>query len=347
MKEPNSRVRPYQAIRLIACLCIILLHCYSARFDRAAAWGVSFFFSVSGFLYGLRCREKDLPVKETPGFLLDKLKKIYPVFLLTNLLALPFELTVKPVGQAFTELGVTLSLVQAWSPRLADMYLGSTWFISSILFLYLMTPLLVTGFKALRRRFGTAGLSAVCVLSALACVLIPVLAGKAEGDPTFRIYTFPPARLPEYALFLAAGLMIPEGQGSGQTGNGLAVDLGYLAAAGLLAVLFFLPQIPRPFSRVVLWTVPNTALLLLGLRNAGTVNRLLSGTVPVYLGGLGLSMYLFHPVIFVYTTFWNDFWDSARILRVLCFLGILALTVLCAVLTDRVKAGLRRRNAQS
>lgn len=340
MKKEN-RILPYQGLRLAACLCIILLHCYSSRFDRAAAWGVSFFFAVSGFLYGLRYREQDLTVKETGTFFLDKLRKIYPVFLLTSLLALPFELIVKPAGRAFLELGVTLSLLQSWSPALADMYLGSTWFISSILFLFLITPLLVTCFKAIRRRTGAAGLAAVCILSAAVCVLITVFAGKMSQDPTFWVYIFPLSRLPEYAFFLAAGLMISEKWCREGTRNGLVTDIGYLISFVALLLLFFLPQIPRLPSRTVLWVIPNLALLLLGLRGSGAVNWLLSRPLPVYLGDLGLSMYLFHPVIFVYTTFWNDFWDSSRILRVLCFLGILALTVLCAVLTDRIQRKMR------
>lgn len=340
MKKENG-IQPYQGMRLAACLCIILLHCYSSRFDRAAAWGVGFFFSVSGFLYGLRFRERDLPVTETWLFFLKKLKKIYPIFLLTNLLALPYELIVKPAGTALAELGVTLSLVQAWSPRLSDLYLGSTWFISTVLFLYLLTPLLVTCLKGIQHRFGNAGLSAAAMLFLTACFVITVLAGNAKEDPTFWIYTFPPSRFPEYAFFLTVGLLIPQETSLLKDEKGLLTDIGYLTVSIVLLFVFFRLQIPRLFSRVVLWIFPNLVLLLLGLRGSGVVNRALSAKVPVYLGNLGLSLYLFHPVVFVYTTFWNDFWDSRRILRVLCFVGILALTVLLSVFTEQVSQKIR------
>ena len=134
-------IETLQSLRFIFVLMIFMSH-FTYRgicaFDAGGDCGVSFFFILSGFVlslgYGSRIREGTFCYGR---FMLRRLRKIYPL----HLLCLLFFLV---VSRSDFDLTVLLNelLLQSWVPD-PNYYFSCnsvSWFLSSLLFCYLVFP---------------------------------------------------------------------------------------------------------------------------------------------------------------------------------------------------------------
>ena len=90
----KNRIDSLQAVRALAFLGIFLSHSDITAFSSGGAWGVSVFLILSGFLmyysyYGDN-RVQNLGLKYSIRFGISKIKKLYPLHIVTMISALPF-----------------------------------------------------------------------------------------------------------------------------------------------------------------------------------------------------------------------------------------------------------------
>lgn len=124
----NTKITSLQIIRAFAFLGIFLSHSGLSAFSGCGVCGVSIFFILSGFLmfysYGFTNRINSINIRANIIFGLRKIKNLYPLHLLTLILAIPFSIYgysalsgitryVKPMLVFFTN----LTLLQSWLPN--------------------------------------------------------------------------------------------------------------------------------------------------------------------------------------------------------------------------------------
>ncbi|GAT72652.1 O-acyltransferase [Microbacterium sp. HM58-2] len=163
-------------------------------------YGVAFFFILSGFVLTWSWR----PAVGVGTFYWRRLARIYPLHLVTLLIAIPvfYSFTpdpahswVKPVEIAV--LVLCLLLLQGWSRDPVVLFAGNpvSWTLTAEMFFYAMHPLITRVLKLLSSRaalWTAAGILAVSVLARTSMVLDP--SGSLAGLP------WPILRLNEFVI---------------------------------------------------------------------------------------------------------------------------------------------------
>lgn len=135
MNNMCNRTLPIQGLRVILMLGIVLLHTYGHPILGSGQELVSFFFVVSGFLY-----RDNLPWKK---YILKKTMKLFPAYWMVLFIYCLMCLFNGENKLSLHMLPYVL-LVQSWIPKTyvyyAFEYVGTAWFLSSLLFCYILSP---------------------------------------------------------------------------------------------------------------------------------------------------------------------------------------------------------------
>lgn len=180
----QSRTSCFYGLRLIAILGIVVLHTGNEILGGGAAL-CSFFFIVSGFLYV----NNDFSFKNYIKYLKKKVFKIFPIYWFCLILYLLFQFL---RGHFYIDYDIIphIFLVQAWFPWGKEMaYLGMAWFLSSLLFCYLFSPLVSLLLKKYKYLSLFAALTIICSIFLYDCWHSP-----------WMTYISPVYRISEYAL---------------------------------------------------------------------------------------------------------------------------------------------------
>lgn len=115
---------------------------------NGAANAVSFFFILSGLVTGYSSFDKHISFSysKTMEYVSKKLKKVYPLYFITTILAISYsDLAICIANHAFSDMKMwliqlikNLLLIQSWFQTGYFSYNGVGWFLSSIMFLYLL-----------------------------------------------------------------------------------------------------------------------------------------------------------------------------------------------------------------
>ncbi|MBT2526258.1 acyltransferase [Streptomyces sp. ISL-99] len=269
---------------------------------EAGAFGVSFFFILSGFVLTWVARDDD----SVGRFWRRRFFKIYPNHLVTVLAAL---LLAAAAGHALTarDAGATLLLVQTWIPDMKLQFnLWSntpTWSLSCELLFYLAFPWLL---KLLRKipparlwlAFGVV--YAVIWAVPLVASWLPKSGGihPGTGQNWFSMWFmtfFPPVRMLEFVLGIVVALIVV---------NGRWIRLP-LAVALVFPLVPFVATgyMPNELGFVALTALPlaflvaATAAADIGSSSGRTW---LGGRTMVFLGEISFALYLVHWLVVVY-----------------------------------------------
>lgn len=138
------------SLRFLFIMLVVMSHIIGKSFDFGGECGVAFFFILSGFVlsyaYGSRVEDGTFRLG---AFLKKQLSKFYPLHLLTFFLMLGLD---SILGRFYDwpKLLANAFLLQSWVPS-DDFYFvanGLSWFLSDLLFFYIVFPLV---FKWLNR----------------------------------------------------------------------------------------------------------------------------------------------------------------------------------------------------
>jgi peptidoglycan/LPS O-acetylase OafA/YrhL len=275
---------------------------------------VGFFFMLSGFVlaYGYNLA---VPWSgaERRRFYLARVSRIYPVYVLGLLLALPF--TVAALGHVALRHGYLKAapfvlapvLLQSWLPSAAGIWNGPGWSLSDEAFFYAVFPL--AGWL-LWKVGGVAWPAAISValwvymlasVSALAHAFLPRLLqahGTTFADPTrwVAVLNFSPwINLPEFLMgILAAKIFLALHAGSGMVRRGRGAWLYVPAILVELLVLIHADKVPYAWMHSGL-LLPAHAALIIGLGlGGGLVPRALGTRTMLLLGQSSYALYLIH-----------------------------------------------------
>jgi peptidoglycan/LPS O-acetylase OafA/YrhL len=370
--RPLVRVRPainaLTSIRFFAALYVAIFHW--AKLQAHRGWpaparnaalvgyiGVPMFFVLSGFILSYNyAPDEGRRHVDKRGFWVARLARIYPVYLFGLVVVLPFFLMdlskVGALDVAHVGLigGTATTLTQAWSPATACKWNCPGWTLSVEAFFYALFPFLLAPLLLLPVR----KLLAVATASWFVALLGPTyvaLGLPAHGALDFYVSTTPLARLPEFVIGMALGLVflrtistrpthVPRG------GVTVAAGAAALALAGLIVASSHIPEI---LLRTSLAT-PLFATIIFALAlDTGRLQRSMSWPVLVLLGEASYALYIIHIAVLSYLNHGTRIIAGHRINGSLEFgLGYLVLAVAASIILLHVfeqpaRRALRRR----
>jgi peptidoglycan/LPS O-acetylase OafA/YrhL len=284
------------------------------KFSRLGSDGVNLFFVLSGFiLFYVYEQSLENGNFKARTFLGARIARIYPVYLVGLVLALPgfiARLLDTGIGHAngMTAIAAPL-LVQAWAPGTACGWNCPGWSLSAEIFFYLLFPFI--GMHLIRQSRRTILL---WLLAAYAMTLAMPIAYLVAGRPIdysdvnfdLMVLRFNPAlRLPEFVF----GMIIARLTMS----RSLPVQrlfpprLTWLIIGGVVATLYASYYLPTKITDTVVqngFYVPLFALLIVAIARCSS--PLLDGKWLVRLGEASYALYILHM------PFWGMFQFAAR-----------------------------------
>jgi peptidoglycan/LPS O-acetylase OafA/YrhL len=315
--RPLARVRPaidaLTSIRFFAAFYVAIFHWAKLHphkewpaLVRNAAFvgyiGVPMFFVLSGFIlsYNYAPRE-DREHLDKRGFWVARFARIYPVYAFGLVAALPFFLKdLAKVGRldvAHVTLigGTATTLTQAWSPATACKWNCPGWTLSVEAFFYALFPFLLAPLLLLPVRKLLAVATATWLVALMGPTYV-ALGLPAHGALEFYVSMTPLARLPEFVIGMALGLVflrtistnpkpVPRGVGTAAAG---------VAAIALAGLILTSSRIPEILLRTSLAT-PLFATIIVALAlDTGRLQRSMSWPVLVLLGEASYALYIIH-----------------------------------------------------
>jgi peptidoglycan/LPS O-acetylase OafA/YrhL len=315
-----KRVEALTGARALAGLSILLLHFGRPLFTRAPVWAetlrhggyiaTSFFLMLSGFVltiaYGRKLAGGALDAR---AFLVARVARLYPAFLLALALTLPFAFVHSwgTASAAFGNASVEAKLVTGVAhatmthvlvPRLITSWNVPDWCVSVEMWFYFAFPLAVAWMLGRRTRTlvaVAAGAWGFTLALSLAYTLLRPDGYRADLDSTgfwLTLFKFTPyTRWPEFVFGTALGalwLRVPDER----RGRSLATPLVAGGAFALVAVVLLGARIP--YTMLHNGTLlPIYAVLVWGLMlGTGPLHRALSWRPLTALGDSSYVLYV-------------------------------------------------------
>ncbi len=352
--KKNSRLGQLQTLRFFAFMLIFLWHgdVWCNRFfprGNGGAMAVSFFFILSGFVVGYSCYGKKIKVSagEMGKYMKKKILKLYPLYLLTTLFAAVFsELPACLLRGDFkgmltpgTQLLKNLFLVQSWFPANKGYFSYNSlgWFLSSLMFLYLINIPLMALLNKYRPNMWKLVISAF----GLYAVIVLYSYGVRNTNMEFWAYIMPLSRIWEYliGIVLGYGIVCMKMNNDSDNKNRVHIIATFLEIAcfGIWVGVLYTKPVPDWTSRVVWWIIPNVILIVVYSLGMGLFTRAFQNKVLVFLGNISFELYLIHQlVIKVYSKLpiQHKLGPLKNVMSlVICF----AMTVLAAYIYNRLE----------
>jgi peptidoglycan/LPS O-acetylase OafA/YrhL len=321
--DSRPHLRALTGLRFVAAFQVLAYHAMPVA--AAPGWlralvgsgyvGVSLFFVLSGFVLTYTYHDALTTGRATRrDFLVARVARLYPVYLLALLVALPpmfWLLGRKHValdwGWLARILGLNVGLLQAWNPKMACVLNCPAWSLSVEAFFYVafLVLLPVVARWGVRRLLATAAVA--WVLSMVAPLVYLTLLPDGTNAPTAHslgtwLYTVkfnPLLRFPEFVTGVVAGrLFLLEERPSLRRYARLEVAAG----ACVVAVLIASPRIPFLLMHNGL-LAPAFAVLVYALaRGAGPLSSALSTRPLTRLGEASFAVYILHISLLAWLT---------------------------------------------
>ena len=260
---------------------------------RSGYQAVPTFFVLSGFVLARTYASMQWNRINVWKYLVGRFARVYPVYLLSLLIVLPFIVMAKDQPKGWL-VAMHLTLTQGWwVGHYTAGWNTPAWSLSCEMFFYLVFPLLVIPMKdgGWPRTIGAA---------LLACVMTQMMWALGISDllkPIIHLADF----LMGIAMSRAFDLLTDRRR---VPGGKWLYGIGILGSAAIIGYAQFLPK-SVPANTLLR---PMNAVLLLGLGlGQGWIARMLSTRPIVYLGKASYGMYILHIPILWWVGGWPGF----------------------------------------
>lgn len=263
--------------------------------------GVEIFFVLSGFLIAYHSMDKDLVStwKGSLQYLLKKLKKFYVLHIFTFLILALFFLH-RYMKSGHIEYGdwyhfilnavLNITLLQSWYSPAKFSFNGVTWFLSSILFMYFLTPKSVNFLK----RRGYIEIITLFILIFTFKFMLDTSGYKLFGKLVFfSSYVNPAYRFLDFLIGYLGYVTFFK------SGNELNISKRSTTILQLIVLSMYLGSCyifnkiwqPAPFILLTILLIFACAL------KGGIMDYILGNKLMVHIGNISLELFIFHQVI--------------------------------------------------
>lgn len=299
--EKKKNLSALTGLRFFAAFYVFIFHMY-IRVDEKipnkaldlvlsnGALGVNIFFVLSGLILFYNYYGRKIHWGE---FMLKRLAKIYPVYLLGLILCIAVTYITQTPVKNFAEIVVlNLSLLQSYIPDLSMIWYGNgSWSISTEFFFYSLSPFIILMIKDLKPQI----LYILLALAYIASIVPGILYNLGLIDIHLN-YTFPPSRLPEFLVgnILAALIFIK---------NIKINKFLLISTIGISGIIFYL--IGNKVSGYTIFNffiipIISTILYLLINYPKNKIVKIIGGGIIEYLGKISYSFYIIQIPICIY-----------------------------------------------
>lgn len=345
-------IRTLNSLRFILILMIMISHSTlpitQGMHDYLGEFPVAIFFVISGFVlslsYGERLEKGEVSNKH---FFLSRIFKLYPLYLVIIAITIAMDGRLGYLGPWYQTLAHAL-LLQCWIPthHFVSYLNASTWFISDILFFYLI-------FKHLYKWMMNKTWASILSISAIYMLGYVAISLLAKGDYSASfIYFYPPFRLIDFSL----GIMLYKFYGTQRSKNILTLITTQLttlqksiadAIIILLSVgLCYLSYITIPNIRcAALYWIPSLTVvyyIIVSDNSKGWLARLLHHKLLLWLASISMEIYLCHGLALrlvqsIFLKIWGEdipylyFQFALSLIIVICMAWISKKIIVCPV----------------
>ena len=306
----------FQGLRLFAFLNVFLLHVNGYRIDsfhNNAAWAVSFFIMISGFLYGYQyLLDKKLEIKQTLKFFAKKVLKFYPLYLLCLIAMIPFTCIVVGLPEAselhetINSLLLNVSLLQSWTldRNISYAFTGVGWFMSTFVFLILITVPIIVGINKLLKKSKNKNVLLIIIafITLLLAIGYTFMVRQLELPRADWLYIFPIGRTFEYIIAITLGMFVKNNEDKLKNFSKKKIIITILELLSLVMIVYLLKFIHNfdLLEHALAWIIPNIILLFIFSFDTGYVSKIIGNKLFVYLGSISFNMYIIHQVVNMY-----------------------------------------------
>ena len=301
-------IRTLNSLRFILILMIVISHSTlpmsQGLHDYLGECPVAIFFVISGFVLSLSKGEKlDKGELSNKQFFLSRIFKLYPLHLLIVAIFIPLDWRLGYLGTWCQTIAHCL-LVQCWIPshKFIAVLNGSTWFISDIIFFYLIFKYLYH--FIIRNSWKTILPILIIYMAGYILLCFSTTQDYSAG----YIYFYPPFRMIDFCLGICLykfyqstkGQMLSEKIATGiSRWQALIVDVIVVL---MIAVMYKLSIHSNPnFRCAALYWLPSILLVFytVSIENGkGWLAYLLHNKILLWLGGCSFEIYLLHMLCF-------------------------------------------------
>lgn len=299
-------IKPLTSLRFIFAMMVFLSHLWFLQ-DESPFYrqlyddifyegyiGVSFFFILSGFVLGYSYHDKILGGQiKFSQFWLARFARIYPLHLLTLLIAIPLSFKGDST-EWINRFVLNIFLIQSFVPS-SDIYFyfnSVSWSISDEWFFYVMFPFLV--FLMLRRRY-LKFLPVVILLIPLSLLLVK------ETYHEKYFYINPLLRLGDFIIGKMLYRVYRKRQDIEILNNRKVANMAEIGSILFLAVfIYFHNNVPQGFRYSCYYWPPMIVLIYTFAYARGFISDMLSNASLVFLGEISFGFYMIHMLVLRY-----------------------------------------------
>ena len=336
----KEKILSVQGLRTIAYIGIFLNHTYIVK---TGFWGVSVFIILSGFMMTLSYFQHDMQFNVKSRFLLsiNKIKKLYPLHVVTLLVALILDLIkgdLRLNGVCLAKVLLGLSLTQAWIPSRGYYFSlnGVSWYLSVCILLYFLFPTVLCFIKKKK--------ASQLLLMVLVIYILQIVLGIAslnmdlfnDIDNFTRWFTYicPLFRFGDFTIgcCVCGAFLNNNPKMSEKNASVLEVLLCFVLLITLRMNLRGTGMFGSEwFKYNMIYTPTSVALVFLCLINKGVLSKILSSKPMVYLGNISPYTFLIHQIVIRYIDYFSDM--SKYLVAILAF----CITIVLAELYKRMR----------
>lgn len=306
--KKKKMILPLQAVRAIACLMIFMYHGIGSRIQFAGVWGVSVFFVLSGFIlvYSYWDRLMISPtIKESATFSWNKIKKLFPLHVIMLIVGLIRELLQEQdtIIHYVMKLGLTIPLLQTWSPIGYQALNSVDWYLSVTIFLYFAFPFILNRLK----KHAPNKKETLIIVSSIYCAQIIIGAFFYYLLPNINIkwivYCFPLYRLGDFTIGCIFGYLFtvaPENLSLLKKNSNVTEWVIVLLTIISWVVYYFLNETLQWFTYTCLFLPFSAGLIVIFAKGDGIVSKIITNRITLFLASISSYFFLIHRQLLYY-----------------------------------------------
>lgn len=351
LEQHVNRAEQLQFLRFCAFGLIFLWHANTYAFSffpkgNGAANGVCFFILLGGFVSGYSSYNKDIHCsgKEVLRYMRKKLEKLYPLYFATTIFTISYSgmpslvafHSFSNVGSSLKQLLRNLLLIQSWFPSNYFSFNGVGWFLSTIMFLYLLNiPLRASATKIKKLKNANVYFSAIFFISFILIIIYCYL--LRDTNLEYTEYVLPVSRIGEYICGMALGYLIFNINNKLECRTYIRILFSVLEIASLSLWIYemYVPHEAWQF-RIVHWLIPNCFLLIIFGFGKGIISSIFQKRLLKYLGDISFECFLLHQIVIHEYKINSELGAVSKLGNAFSILFCLCITILIAsLITNR------------
>ncbi|USK26517.1 acyltransferase [Bacillus sp. CMF21] len=322
------------SFRFVAALLVFIFHAGMLAEFQLGYLGVSFFFILSGFILSYNYERKLSNINEfqLKRFYIARISKIYPIHLLTFLLAIPYYFFIplkhEPILYVFQAL-TNVALIHSFIPFGNISFNGVSWSLSNELFFYAMFPLLlIYSLKKIKNGLKTL----IIVISLwLTMVFVYTFLLSNGNISTWFSYYFPVTRLFEFYVGIIAGLLFIRYSSKIEVkfSKFICTMLELLSIVSIIAIVKFSVNIDQNLRYGLIFLPACTFLIFIFGIQKGLLSSFMSSKKLCYLGQISFSFYMIHNLVLSYIFYlWSPNINKSLLMGICLIITIILSSIL-------------------